>query len=167
MDAGFRSVREVAMANFEELTSIPGIGEKIALKIFDSCSENADWIEAKIAERDAQEAERLAQEAAERERLEAAERERLEAAERERLEAAERERQEAAERELQEAAERDRLAQEEIERQAAEEDARRAAEAAGGGNGVEPPGDSADEGTERVSGVASADAHNDDAVEKQ
>jgi N utilization substance protein A len=66
MDAGFRSVREVVMANFEELTSIPGIGEKIALKIFDACSENADWIEAKIAERDAAEAERRAQEEAAR-----------------------------------------------------------------------------------------------------
>src|SRR5262249_36590681 len=112
MDAGFRSVREVAMANFEELTSIPGIGEKIALKIFDSCSENADWIEAKVAERDAQEAERLAQEAAERERLEAAERERLEAAQREAEEAERRAKEEAERGAAEQAAEAERLAQE-------------------------------------------------------
>jgi N utilization substance protein A len=66
MDAGFRSVREVAMANFEELTSIPGIGEKIALKIFDACSENADWIDAKVAEKDALDAARRAEEEAAR-----------------------------------------------------------------------------------------------------
>jgi N utilization substance protein A len=74
VDAGFRSVREVAMANFEELTSIPGIGEKIALKIFDACSENADWIEAKVAERQAQEAARRAEEEARKAALEAEQR---------------------------------------------------------------------------------------------
>jgi len=45
IDAGFRSVAEVAGASFEELTSIPGVGEKLALKIFDLCSEHAPRIE--------------------------------------------------------------------------------------------------------------------------
>jgi N utilization substance protein A len=110
MDAGFRSVREVAMANFEELTSIPGIGEKIALKIFDACSENADWIETKIAERDAQEAERRAREEAERLAVEDAARLQAE-------EAAAREAGEAAAREAEEA---ERLAREQAESQPVE-----------------------------------------------
>ena len=100
LDVGFRSVREVAMANFEELTSIPGIGEKIALKIFDACAENADWIEAKVAERVAkEEAERAAAEQAE--------------AERRAQEEAERAAQEQAAREAQEKAEAERRAEEE------------------------------------------------------
>jgi N utilization substance protein A len=57
MDAGFRSVLEIAGANFEELTSIPGIGEKMALKIFDLCTEAAPRIEAEHAAREAAEAE--------------------------------------------------------------------------------------------------------------
>ncbi len=109
MDAGFRSVREVAMANFEELTSIPGIGEKIALKIFDACSENADWIDAKVAEREAAEAEQRAREEAERLAREE-EAARLAAEEEERLAAAEAERQ---------AAEDERLAVEAAEAAAA------------------------------------------------
>jgi N utilization substance protein A len=89
VDAGFRSVREVAMANFEELTSIPGIGEKIALKIFDACNENADWIEEKIAELRA-EAARLAQEEADRREREEQERLAREEAQRLELEAIQR-----------------------------------------------------------------------------
>src|SRR5207249_3686408 len=100
LDVGFRSVREVAMANFEELTSIPGIGEKIALKIFDACAENADWIEAKVAERVAkEEAERAAAEQAE------AERRAQEEAERAAQEQAAREAQEKAEAEAERRAE--------------------------------------------------------------
>jgi len=120
------------------------LGEKSALKIFDSCSENADWIEAKIAERDAQEAERLAQEAAERERLESEERERLAREEADRLAA-----QEAAEAA---AAEQARLA---------EEEARRAAEAAGE-NGVPTNG-----AGEMESGVASGDSGSINEAEQQ
>jgi N utilization substance protein A len=118
MDAGFRSVREVAMANFEELTSIPGIGEKIALKIFDACSENADWIETKIAERDAQEAEKRAREEAERLAAEeAARRQAEEVAAREAEETAAREAEEAAAREAEEG---ERLAREQEESQTAD-----------------------------------------------
>jgi N utilization substance protein A len=135
MDAGFRSVREVAMANFEELTSIPGIGEKIALKIFDSCSENADWIEAKIAERDAQEAERLAKEAAERE-AEAEERERQETELRAKEEAARIEAEQAA------AVEAERLAAEQALLD--EEEALRAAQET---SSQEAPGEAGVDGT--------------------
>ena len=71
------------MSSFsQELTSIPGIGEKIALKIFDACSENADWIEAKVAERQAQEAARRAEEDARKAAAEAEHRAATEEAER-------------------------------------------------------------------------------------
>jgi len=151
MDAGFRSVREVAMANFEELTSIPGIGEKIALKIFDSCSENADWIEAKIAERDAQEAERLAKEAAERERQEAEQRVKDEA---ERFAA---EQAAAAESELYHA-EQARLAEEAAAARAAEE---AAAQSVPG-----EPGDAHEESTHSGHGAA-GDVESDAASDRQ
>jgi N utilization substance protein A len=49
LEGGFRSVAQVAASNLDDLTLIPGVGEKMALKIFDLCSEAVDTIEAKKA----------------------------------------------------------------------------------------------------------------------
>jgi N utilization substance protein A len=51
LDAGFRSVEEVALASLEDLTSIEGIGEKTAISIHDAAEQALE-----ILEREAEEA---------------------------------------------------------------------------------------------------------------
>jgi N utilization substance protein A len=51
LETGFRSVAQIAAANFEDLTSLPGVGEKMALKIFDLCVDAAPIIEELKAKR--------------------------------------------------------------------------------------------------------------------
>ncbi len=49
IEAGFRSVAQVAASNLDDLTAMPGVGEKLALRIFDLCAEAVDTIAEKKA----------------------------------------------------------------------------------------------------------------------
>jgi len=73
LDAGFRSVEEVTLASMDDLLSIDGLDEELAIQVHDAAEQLLEVLEEEWAEQEAEEQARLEAEAAEAEAAEAEE----------------------------------------------------------------------------------------------